>query len=152
MTVSPPARCTADGQLAGATLSDHGEVIIGMLQDSFGSKSAAISQAASTAALAAAGVGFQDAGSDGYAMYCADRAAAGYASGMGEIFRTVAAVKPVEWAEPRQALEQTQGEGLQAGNTPASPAIRRHRVSGEAARGAATGTLLLALLALHVWN
>jgi hypothetical protein len=43
-------------------------------------------------------------------MCCADRAAAGYASGMGEIFRTVAAVKPVEWAEPRQALEQTQGD------------------------------------------
>ncbi len=47
---------------------------------------------------------------------------------MGEIFRTVAAVKPVEWAEQSEALEQTQGEGLQAGNTPASPAIRRYMV------------------------
>ena len=70
-------RCSKQG-LEGATYSDHGYVIIGLYF------------APGRAAAAQDGASF--------GSMCDDRAAAGYNSGMGEIFRQVAAISPVEIA------------------------------------------------------
>merc|ERR1740133_794071 len=72
-------RCGPDGELLGATLSDHGFVIISMFFD--------LEQ------LAEGGVLLQD--ESEYGPMCMDRAANGYNSGMGEIFRKVAAISPI---------------------------------------------------------
>ena len=74
-------RCGKQG-LEGATYSDHGFVIIGL--------------------YFAPGRNAQDGSS--FEGMCEDRANAGYNSGMGEIFRQVAAISPVEIAGPLVAL------------------------------------------------
>lgn len=89
---APSLACTADGGLVGATLSDHGEVIIGMFQDTFETKEESAAHAAGQ------GLAFQDGASADFTSGCADRATGGYASGMGEIFRRVADVTPVGWS------------------------------------------------------
>ena len=72
-------RCSADGTLEGATVSDHGYVILSIF---FNTTSAP------------AGEGFQD--EHTFADHCEDRKQNGYNSGMGEIFRRVAAISPVQ--------------------------------------------------------
>lgn len=66
-------RCLPNGALEGATLSDNGYVIISMF---FAPQGAANDEAM-------------------FAEMCATRAAGGYRSGMGEIFRKVAAIAPI---------------------------------------------------------
>jgi len=103
-------RCLSDGTLEGATLSDHGYIIIGMFFDS-------------EDALAQGADGFVTGAMDDiadptpgrtstvvhtdktgrkqyqdereYKPLCEDRARNGYNSGMGEIFRKVCAVAPI---------------------------------------------------------
>jgi hypothetical protein len=97
-------RCADDGSLIGATLSDGGFPIIGMIQESVESTlddvtplSAPIpgrQQLDSTL-----GFGYSDA-RDLQPM-CEQRAATGYASGMGEIFRQVASVVEVAFDSNR---------------------------------------------------
>ena len=65
---APSLACTADGGLVGATLSDHGEVIIGMFQDTFETKEESAAHAAGQ------GLAFQDGASADFNSGCADRA------------------------------------------------------------------------------
>lgn len=93
-----PAVVCEHGRLRGATRSDCGHVIVSMLFD------ANVTQAASSAVAkrtpqpgrmtSDASGHFQD--SFEYVRVCASRAANGYNSGMGEIFRRVAAITPIE--------------------------------------------------------
>lgn len=69
-------RCSRDGRLQGATMSDNGYVILSLFFDA----------SADTGTLA----------NDEYSSMCEDRKNQGYNSGMGEIFRRVAAITPVE--------------------------------------------------------
>lgn len=78
---APELNCTGTGgTLGGATLSDNGHVIIGM--------HIALNSTAPTAHV-------NDATSKVYRDYCTRRAAAGYSSGMGMIFRKVAMITPI---------------------------------------------------------
>lgn len=95
-------RCSRQG-LEGATYSDHGFVIIGM--------------------YFAPGRDAQE-GSD-YDSMCEDRERAGFNSGMGEIFRQVAAISPVEIGGPLVAPHSLPPRQLVA-------AARRH---GSSTRG-----------------
>eukprot|EP00960_Hanusia_phi_P062019 765019-Hanusia_phi.AAC.6 len=106
-------RCV-DGKLAGATLSDHGYPIIAMFFDLPGQNPSVEGQARNMSAnallkavespsrrvapqpgrvLQVSGVYVQD--EYEWKEYCSQRAAAGYNSGMGEIFRKVAAISPI---------------------------------------------------------
>ncbi|KAH8046511.1 hypothetical protein JL720_16374 [Aureococcus anophagefferens] len=86
-------RCGADGSLEGATLSDHGHVIIGLFFDApDDAVDAGDAQPGRVRQLGA--VSFQD--ETDFAPSCGDRAAHGYNSGMGEIFRRVAAINPID--------------------------------------------------------
>ncbi|CAE8635910.1 unnamed protein product, partial [Polarella glacialis] len=84
-------RC-AGGKLIGATMSDNGYVIISLFFSAAGPKQ----------------VGFQD--EVDFEFMCEDRKRQGYNSGMGEIFRKVAAIAPVvvgarsaaRWLPPAQ--------------------------------------------------
>ena len=69
--VAPEVKCgEASGKLEGATYSDRGGVILGMLQPLSGAE-------------------FQDTSTSEVAGYCSERAHSGYNSGMGVIFREV---------------------------------------------------------------
>lgn len=100
-------RCGADGELLGATLSDHGHIIISMF---FEPTEGAHAQGSSSALTAyetrqlattgntptpgrisqSSGVSFQD--EFEFSLLCRQREEAGFNSGMGEIFRKVAAI------------------------------------------------------------
>mmetsp|Transcript_120 Transcript_120/g.316 ORF Transcript_120/g.316 Transcript_120/m.316 type:complete len:443 (+) Transcript_120:358-1686(+) len=119
-------RCTDDGRLEGATLSDHGYVIVSMFfearpvaehnNETGGAvdlelpppQPGRITTLATTSATADDGpqkntrvVMVQD--EREYGPRCRDRADNGYNSGMGEIFRKVCAVSPI----PPEALAAT---------------------------------------------
>jgi len=70
-------RCGKGGKLEGATMSDHNYVIISMFFDASKRPS-----------------GFQD--ESDFEFMCEDRKNQGYNSGMGEIFRRVAAISPIQ--------------------------------------------------------
>jgi len=73
---APEVRCDKDGRLEGAYVSDHGYIIISMFfEEDHGMRSMDESL---------------------FAGHCKQRADAGYNSGMGEIFRKVAAISPVK--------------------------------------------------------
>jgi len=94
---APEVRCE-DGMLRGATMSDHGYVILSLFFDAEQDEAGALEEAGRTPTpgklSSSRGVSFQD--ESEYAPMCEQRAAAGYNSGMGEIFRKVAAISPVE--------------------------------------------------------
>ena len=117
---APEVRCGEDGTLLGATLSDHGHTIISMFFDAAPTADEAAAAAAALPApdgaasgeaavgvaaaaprtptpgrmsTAADGTNYHDMGEWGAS--CTDRANNGYNSGMGEIFRKVAAITPV---------------------------------------------------------
>ena len=100
---APEVRCE-DGVLLGATMSDHGYVILSMFFDP-PRQPAEAEDAALVAPHTATpgrltthdGVAFQD--ESEYAPSCQQRADNGYNSGMGEIFRKVASISPVTIAE-----------------------------------------------------
>ena len=87
-------RCTADGRLEGATLSDNGHVIIGMFFDA-PEDSVDDGQRPQPGRMRhLSGFSFQDEAE--FEPSCTDRAANGYNSGMGEIFRRVAQINPID--------------------------------------------------------
>lgn len=97
---APEVRCGEDGSLLGATLSDNGQIIIAMFFDSEEQLKADESQLQVTfeqqpgrISISPSGVHFQD--ERDWEGTCLDRANKGYNSGMGEIFRKVAAITPV---------------------------------------------------------
>mmetsp|Transcript_74102 Transcript_74102/g.217454 ORF Transcript_74102/g.217454 Transcript_74102/m.217454 type:complete len:273 (+) Transcript_74102:25-843(+) len=75
---APEVRCDQDGKLEGAYTSDHGYIIISMFFD----EDKSLKSMDETL----------------FADNCRQRAEAGYNSGMGEIFRKVAAISPVKLA------------------------------------------------------
>jgi hypothetical protein len=95
--VAAEVRCSDDGELLGATLSDSGLPIIGMLHDSMEASSALVTPLVD----ATPGRISVDAQYGNFNDYrdmqpvCQERAENGFASGMGEIFRQVAGVAPL---------------------------------------------------------
>jgi hypothetical protein len=79
---APDVKCSGD-ELEKATLSDHGHIIIGMFFES------------GTPGHATSDDVFNDGSSKEAKDYCEKRAANGYNSGMGEIFRKVALITPL---------------------------------------------------------
>jgi len=101
--LAPEVRCK-DGILEGAPLSDNGFVIIAMFFDAPAQLNhpAALAQVGGSSQpgriTEVGGVKFQD--EDEYKEMCEQRKMNGYNSGMGEIFRRVASISPVQIAEP----------------------------------------------------
>jgi len=138
-------RCDAEGRLIGATLSDHGYPIISMFfdaevltggwtaVDSAGANAAGAHVSAGGApqpgrvSRTPGGVAYQD--EFEYGPMCAQRAAQGYNSGMGEIFRKVAAISPV-----RLLTTDAKAAELPAPSTAAEPLL----ATPTAAAGAAS--------------
>lgn len=102
----------ADGTLEGATLSDHGFIIIAMFFDSTDALSethgsdgvvdgATVDLVDPTPGRVSMAVHADDSGRTRYQdereykFQCEDRARKGYNSGMGEIFRKVCAISPI---------------------------------------------------------
>mmetsp|Transcript_36387 Transcript_36387/g.111560 ORF Transcript_36387/g.111560 Transcript_36387/m.111560 type:complete len:278 (+) Transcript_36387:578-1411(+) len=93
---APEVRCSG-GRLEGATFSDHGHVILTLFFDSPDDAApvdAVVEAPQPGRVTTAGGVLFQD--DVEWTGTCADRASRGYDSGMGEIFRKVAAITPIE--------------------------------------------------------
>jgi len=113
---APEVRCGEDGSLLGATLSDHGQVIIAMFFDAEeptklvnDAVEAVFQQQPGRMSVSGGGVQYQD--EREWEKTCTERAAAGYNSGMGEIFRKVAGISPVK------LLSQTQTEDSSCAKT-----------------------------------
>jgi hypothetical protein len=89
-------RCTEDGELIGATLSDNGYIIINHFFNATipGDHLPEITTQTPGRLQEVNGVHFQD--EKEWSDKCLARAAAGYNSGMGEIFRRVAAISPIK--------------------------------------------------------
>ncbi|KAJ1458590.1 hypothetical protein M885DRAFT_460878 [Pelagophyceae sp. CCMP2097] len=89
---APEVRCGAGGDLLGAMLSDHGYVIIAMF---FDAPEEAVHRGYEQPGRVTTleGTNFQS--DTEFDSLCAQRAANGYDSGMGEIFRRVAALAPI---------------------------------------------------------
>jgi hypothetical protein len=91
---APEVSCDAAGRLRGATFSDHGAVIIGLLSPApAGALGPPPADPTPGRAITLGGTTFQD--SREFAGTCRERAASGYNSGMGLIFRLVADVNPL---------------------------------------------------------
>jgi len=93
-------RCLENGTLEGATLSDHGYIIIGLFfeaEDAASHSSALDKLADPTPGRLSPVQGGRGRCHDEreYAPRCEERARNGYNSGMGEIFRKVSAVSPI---------------------------------------------------------
>lgn len=97
---APNVQCDSAGRLIGAPVSDHGHVIIGPLFDVVSAYTPTLAppaerqQPGRVATDAASGRSYQD--EHDYAHMCAQREANGHNSGMGEIFRRVAAIAPLK--------------------------------------------------------
>lgn len=79
---APDVKCEANQDLVKATLSDHGHIIIGMIFE------AGIKDHSDAAA--------KKSDEAEYTPHCQSRAASGHNSGMGTIFREVAAITPIQ--------------------------------------------------------
>lgn len=100
---APEVRCGDAGELINAPLSDHGFIIIAMFFDppqhyekALASTSTQIVQPQPGRVSDIGGVKFQDEAE--FSAMCEERKRNGYNSGMGEIFRRVAAISPVTLA------------------------------------------------------
>jgi hypothetical protein len=100
---APEVRCGDNHTLIGATLSDHGYPIIAMffdaeqLEDEVADGAVSNGNAAPTPgriSVSPSGVKYQD--ETEWGPMCTDRANNGYNSGMGEIFRKVAAITEID--------------------------------------------------------
>ena len=98
---APEVRC-ADGRLIGATRTDHGFVAISMFFDAPSEEEADRGVWQPGRITRSGGHVFQD--DVEYSDMCADRASNGYNSGMGEIFRRVAAITPISTEDAVGAL------------------------------------------------
>lgn len=110
-------RCSTDGKLVGATLSDHGYTVISIFfdaQEVTGSSGAVVpshptgNPTPGRMSKGPSGLPFQD--EYEYGPMCQDRARNGYNSGMGEIFRKVAEISPVVPGSRPPLLGSVQGE------------------------------------------
>jgi hypothetical protein len=98
-----PAVVCENGRLRGATRSDCGHIIVSMLFDANVTEAtSAVSHRAHAHADRTPKPGRMTSDASGsyhdsseYVRMCASRAASGYNSGMGEIFRKVAAITPI---------------------------------------------------------
>ena len=109
--------CAADGTLVGASLSDHGKIIIGLLAEAPSALASLPTPEEPTPgrAITVGDVTFQDARE--FASFCAARAEKGYASGMGLIFRKVAEINPLVQAGravPRGEMSEARRPALPA--------------------------------------
>lgn len=109
-------RCEADGSLEGATLSDHGYPIISLFFDGKISDAVGATQQELQVLDAPPQPGrmteengrtFQD--EREYPELCRDRMLNGFNSGMGEIFRKVASISPVDFSEAKEHAAAAQG-------------------------------------------
>mmetsp|Transcript_86648 Transcript_86648/g.279842 ORF Transcript_86648/g.279842 Transcript_86648/m.279842 type:complete len:378 (-) Transcript_86648:65-1198(-) len=143
---APEVRCK-DGVLEGAPLSDHGYVIIGMFFDAPAALNA-------PTALAVAGPGaeqpgrmtevggakFQD--EREYEAMCEDRKRNGYNSGMGEIFRRVASISPVQIPSALSAIAGASEVHVSGCDSSLSGSCKEALPDGQAAAKGATGRLV----------
>ena len=94
---APEVACEADGRLRGATFSDNGAVIIGLLAPAPAADlGPAPAEPTPGRPMTVHGQTFLD--SREFSGYCRERAESGFNSGMGLIFRLVASVNPVQAA------------------------------------------------------
>lgn len=97
---APEVRCSADGELIGAVMSDHGHVIISMFFDLPQENALSDSRGTPTRLPQPGRVstvgGFVVQDEYEWGPTCTQRAENGYNSGMGEIFRRVAAISPID--------------------------------------------------------
>lgn len=106
---APDVKCEANGDLVKATLSDHGYIIVGMFFEP------GIKDHSDSAVQKNEQVEFSS--------MCQSRAAMGHQSGMGMIFRQVAAITPIKVGDattsnaPSQAVAQ-QESGSHGGSGP----------------------------------
>lgn len=137
--VAREVRCTNDGSLEGATISDHGYIIIGMFFDAKSIVAVPNETASAVATTTTAplkdptpgrisrtndGVMFQD--EREFEPHCIDRANNEYNSGMGEIFRQVSAISPILLESPHHlpaAVDSTIGDGVKGDGQPSEPRI-----------------------------
>ena len=114
---APEVKCLPGGVLHGATMSDHGYVIIGMFfdaeTDDNGVSAGSLDVLSDPTPGRISNIGpvvFQD--EREWAEKCAERANNGYNSGMGEIFRQVCSISPIseEALQPPLALGTTETE------------------------------------------
>ena len=104
---APEVRCE-DGVLRGATMSDHGYVILTMFPIAAPADAADLRPSDGESALAVPGNGSDSGGNalpvappaewqdeDTFEYHCEDRKNKGYNSGMGEIFREVAGISAI---------------------------------------------------------
>ena len=98
---APEVRC-ADGRLIGATRTDHGFVAISMFFDAPSEEEADRGVWQPGRITRSGGHVFQD--DVEYSDMCTERASNGYNSGMGEIFRRVAAITPISTEDAVGAL------------------------------------------------
>jgi len=107
---APEVRCKGD-RLLGAEMSDNGHVIIAMFFDFEGNGKAFNNEVE-------------------FKPHCEDRARNGYNSGMGEIFRHVAGISPIQVPEARPPAEISHAPQQIEGVTPAEAAeLQQGRVS-----------------------
>ena len=97
---APEVRCDGPGPPIGATVSDHGYTIMSMFfdvpdaeRDTTMTSTVAAGEPSPGRMTERGEVAFQD--EYEFGEMCRDRAANGYNSGMGEIFRKVAAISPI---------------------------------------------------------
>lgn len=127
---APEVRCH-DGELVGATLSDHGHIVIQLFPLAEGERGLAAAEGNSERAQAlitqqhqqpqpgrihtedVSGLRFQD--EFEYVEECAARERNGFNSGMGEIFRKVAAISPVPIVPPSALAPSALALGHEAG-------------------------------------
>ena len=98
---APEVRCE-NGRLIGATRTDHGFVAISMFFDAPSEEEEDRGVWQPGRVVQRGGHVFQD--DVEYSDMCADRASNGYNSGMGEIFRRVAAITPISTEDAVGAL------------------------------------------------
>jgi len=106
---APEVRCGADGSLLGSVRSDHGYTVVAMFfAAEAGRVGADETPTPGRVRTSPGGVRFSD--EFEWGPMCSDRAAAGYNSGMGEIFRKVAAITPITTSSSAtSAVEASQG-------------------------------------------
>merc|ERR1711871_155736 len=125
--VAAEVRCGDNGELLGATLSDNGLPIIGMIHDSVEATHTLLTPLTD----ATPGRISVDAEYGGYNDYrdmqpvCQERAESGYASGMGEIFRQVASVAPLY-----NISDPSWSSGARVGAPPQGSSSSQQRVPG----------------------
>ena len=115
---APEVKCGPDGKLVGATYSDNGAVIIGLLGEAPPLEPAP-EQPTQGRLTTVGDLSFQDARE--FASTCQERARSGYSSGMGLIFRQVAQITPLDAPANTPTAMQPAAALLQEAEGPSTP-------------------------------